>query len=139
VTLYLIRLMALQECKLILMAYMKTRFQCRNEDYGDRQCATTGTTSARSTFFLNDGAPPTQDEEHVPQDDSMDQGEHKNKKAERMKEYHMHLRPKYAPTFKGIIWWIKFLVKLARELQLIHILQIFVSTTLLSLLLSLSG
>jgi hypothetical protein len=30
-------------------------------------------------------------------------GEHKNTKGEGRKEYHMHLRPKSAPTFKGII------------------------------------
>jgi hypothetical protein len=60
--------------------------------------------------------PPTQDEEQVPQDDDMDQGEHKNKKKGRRKKYHMHLQPKSAPTFKGINWWIKSLVKLAREL-----------------------
>jgi hypothetical protein len=29
---------------------------------------------ARSTFFLNDGAPPTQDDEQVPQDETCDQG-----------------------------------------------------------------
>jgi hypothetical protein len=74
--------------------------------------------------------PPTQDEEQVHQDDGMDQGEHKNKKEGRRKEYHRHLQPKSAPTFKGIIWWIKFLVTLARELQLVHVLQNFVSTTL---------
>jgi hypothetical protein len=48
----------------------------------------------------------------------MDQGEHKNKKEQRRKEYHRHLQPKSAPTFKGIIWWIKFLVTFVRELPL---------------------
>jgi hypothetical protein len=42
-------------------------------------------------------------------------GEHKNKKEERSKKYHMHLQTKFAPTYKGIIRWIKFLVTLARE------------------------
>jgi hypothetical protein len=42
-------------------------------------------------------------------------GEHKNKKEGRRKEYHRHLQPKSAPTFKEIIRWIKFLVTLARE------------------------
>jgi hypothetical protein len=28
-------------------------------------------------------------------------GEHKNKKEERRKMYHMHLQPKFAPTYKG--------------------------------------
>jgi hypothetical protein len=46
---------------------------------------------------------PTQDEEQVPQDDNMDQGEHKNKKKRRRKKYHMHLQPKSAPVFKGIV------------------------------------
>jgi hypothetical protein len=31
-------------------------------NHGDWRCATTGTTRARSTFFLNNGAPPTQEE-----------------------------------------------------------------------------
>jgi hypothetical protein len=83
--------------------------------------------------------PPTQDEEQVHQDNGKDQGEHKNKKEWRRKKYDRHLQPKSAPTFKGIIQWIKFLVTLARESLLVHVLQIFVSTTLLFLLLSLSG
>jgi hypothetical protein len=29
-------------------------------------------------------------------------GEHKNKKEGRRKEYHRHLQPKFAPTFKEI-------------------------------------
>jgi hypothetical protein len=49
-------------------------------------------------------------------------GEHKNKKEGRRKEYHMP-QPKSAPTFKGIIQWIKSLVTLARELLLVHVLQ----------------
>jgi hypothetical protein len=59
-------------------------------------------------------------------------GEHKNKKEGRRKEYHRHLQLKYAPTFKEIIRWIKFLVALARELLLVHVLKKFVSTTLFS-------
>jgi hypothetical protein len=55
-------------------------------------------------------------------------GEHKNKKEGRRKTYHMHLQPKSAPTFKVIIWWIKSLVTLARELLCVHLLQIFVCT-----------
>jgi hypothetical protein len=66
-------------------------------------------------------------------------GEHKNKKEGRRKEYHMHIQPKSTPTFKEIIQWIKFLVTLARELLLVHVLQFFVSTTLLFLILTLSG
>jgi hypothetical protein len=34
----------------------------------------TGTPSARSTFFLNNVAPPTQDDEQVPQEEACDQG-----------------------------------------------------------------
>jgi hypothetical protein len=83
--------------------------------------------------------PPTQDEEHVPHDDGMDQGEHKNKKMRRRKKYHMHLQPKSALKFKGIIRWIKSLVSLARELLHVHVLLIFVRTTPLFLLLSLLG
>jgi hypothetical protein len=37
-------------------------------------CSTAGTTRLRSTIFLNTSASPTQNEEHVPQDESMDQG-----------------------------------------------------------------
>jgi hypothetical protein len=57
--------------------------------------------------------PPTHDEEHVPQGNGMDQGG--AQEQERREEYHMHLQPKSAPTFKDIIRWIKFLVALARE------------------------
>jgi hypothetical protein len=32
------------------------------------------TTRTRSTFFLNNGATPSQGDEHVPQDDSIDLG-----------------------------------------------------------------
>jgi hypothetical protein len=35
---------------------------------------TTGTKRARSTFFLNNGAPPTQNDEHVHQEEACDQG-----------------------------------------------------------------
>jgi hypothetical protein len=42
-------------------------------------------------------------------------GEHKNKMEGRKKKYHMHLQPKFAPTFKEINWWIRFLLTLARE------------------------
>jgi hypothetical protein len=59
--------------------------------------------------------PPTQDEEQVHHDDGMDQGEHKNKKEGRRKEYHRNLQLKSAPTFKEIIWWIKYLVTLVRD------------------------
>jgi hypothetical protein len=45
----------------------------------------------------------------------MEQGERKHKKEGRRKEYHKHLQPKSAPTFKEIVRWIKFLVTLARE------------------------
>jgi hypothetical protein len=81
---------------------------------------------------------PTQGEERVPQDDDMDQREHNNKKRRR-KKYHMHIQPKSAPIFKGIIRWIKSLVRSARELLRVHILLIFMRTTPLFLLLSLSG
>jgi hypothetical protein len=66
-------------------------------------------------------------------------GEHKNKKEGRRRKYHMHIQPKSAPTFKGIIRWIKPLVTLARELLHVHVLLVFVSTAPLFLLLSLSG
>jgi hypothetical protein len=42
--------------------------------HGDWRCATTGTTRARSTFFLNNGASPTQDAEQVHQEEACDQG-----------------------------------------------------------------
>ena len=52
--------------------------------------------------------PPSQGEEQVPQDDNIDQGECMNKKTRRKKMYHKHLRPKFAPPYKEIIWCIKF-------------------------------
>jgi hypothetical protein len=48
--------------------------------------------------------PPTQDEEQVPQDNDMYQGEHKNKKKRWRNKYHMHLQHKSAPIFKRIIY-----------------------------------
>jgi hypothetical protein len=51
--------------------------------------------------------PPTQDEEHVPQKEGMNQGGHW-KKSTRRKKYHMHLQLKSGPPFKGIIQWIIF-------------------------------
>jgi hypothetical protein len=65
--------------------------------------------------------------------------EHTNKKKRRRKKYHMHLQPKSAPIFKGIIWCIKSLVTSARELLHIHVLLFFVSTTPLFFPLILSG
>jgi hypothetical protein len=47
--------------------------------------------------------PLTQDEEQVPQDNCMDQGGAQEQEGWRRKKYHMHLQPKSAPTFKGII------------------------------------
>jgi hypothetical protein len=41
---------------------------------GDRRSATTGTTGARSTIFLYNVHPPTQDDGHVPQEEACDQG-----------------------------------------------------------------
>jgi hypothetical protein len=46
----------------------------RNANNGNMWCTTAGTTRARSTPFLYIGASPTQDEEHVPQDEGLDQG-----------------------------------------------------------------
>jgi hypothetical protein len=69
----------------------------------------------------------------------MDQGGAQEQERREEEEYHMHLQPKTGPTFKEIIQWIKFLVTLARELLLVHVLQFFVSTTLLFLILTLSG
>jgi hypothetical protein len=52
-------------------------------------------------------------------------GEHKNKKEERMKEYHMHLRPKSAPTFKGIVRWIKILGDISKGVTTCSCIAIF--------------
>jgi hypothetical protein len=46
--------------------------------------------------------PPTQDEEQVPQEKGMNQGE-QMKKRKRMKKYHRHLQIKSGPPSKGII------------------------------------
>jgi hypothetical protein len=51
--------------------------------------------------------PPTQDEEHVPQDECIYQGEHM-KKRKRRKKYHNRLQLKSGPPFKEIIQWIRF-------------------------------
>jgi hypothetical protein len=59
--------------------------------------------------------PPSQGEEHVPQDNGMDQGGHMNKKTRRKKKKkHRHLRPKSALPFKEIIGWTKSKVTSAR-------------------------
>jgi hypothetical protein len=96
----------------------------------------------RSTFFLDDGATlkaSTQDEEQVPQDDGIDQGG-AQEQEEKLKEEVPHAPlTKFAPIFKGIIQWFKSLVTSARGLLRAHVLLIFVSTTPLFLLLSLSG
>jgi hypothetical protein len=72
--LYLMRLMALQESKLILMMYMKMMFQ--RSQYAPRRLEMCNHRNkrARSTFFLNNGAPPTQDDEQVHQEEACDQG-----------------------------------------------------------------
>jgi hypothetical protein len=44
----------------------------------------------------------------------MNQGDHMKKRVKR-KKYHRHLKLKFGPPFKGIIWWIKSLVTSARE------------------------
>jgi hypothetical protein len=60
--------------------------------------------------------PPTKDEEHVPQDDCMDQGRRMNKKTrKKKKKYHMHLQLQLAPPYKETIQWTKSLVISARE------------------------
>jgi hypothetical protein len=50
--------------------------------------------------------PPSRDEEQVPQDNVMDQGERMNKKTRR-KKYHRHLQHQSVPPSKGIIRWTK--------------------------------
>jgi hypothetical protein len=45
-----------------------------NSHHGYWRCATTGTPRARSTFFLNNGASPTQNDEQVHQEEACDQG-----------------------------------------------------------------
>jgi hypothetical protein len=58
--------------------------------------------------------PPTQYEEHVPQEEGMDQGgAHEEKDKE--EKYHKHFQLMSEPPFKGIIRWIKSLVTSARE------------------------
>jgi hypothetical protein len=101
--------MALKETKLTRSS------NDRNEDYGDRRCATTGRTSAKSTFFLNNGATQLKMRNKYIKMMTWIKGEHKNKKEGKRKVYHRHLQPKSAPTFKEIIRWIKFFVTLARE------------------------
>jgi hypothetical protein len=59
--------------------------------------------------LLNIGATPTQDEEQVPHDAGMNQGEHMKKRIKRRK-YNMHLQLKSGPPSKGIIQWIRFWV-----------------------------
>jgi hypothetical protein len=46
--------------------------------------------------------PPTQDEENVPQNKGMNQGEHMKKRIKR-KKHNKHLQLKYEPLSKGII------------------------------------
>jgi hypothetical protein len=58
--------------------------------------------------------PPTQDEEQVPQEEGMNQGELRKKRTRREK-YHRHLQLKSGPPFKGSIWWIKSMVTSVRE------------------------
>jgi hypothetical protein len=58
--------------------------------------------------------PLTQDEEQVPQDVGMNQGEHMKKRIKR-KKYNNHLQVKSGSLSKGIIQWIRFWVTLARE------------------------
>jgi hypothetical protein len=53
--------------------------------------------------------PLTQDEEQVPQDAGMNQGEHMKKMIKR-KKYNRHLQLKSGPLSKGIIQWIRFWV-----------------------------
>jgi hypothetical protein len=58
--------------------------------------------------------PPTQDEEQVPQDAGMNQGEHMKKRIKR-KKHNKHLQLKFGQPFKETIRWIKFWVRSARE------------------------
>jgi hypothetical protein len=51
--------------------------------------------------------PPTQDEEQVPQDEGMDQGEHMEDRIRR-KKHHKLLQLKSGELFKEIIQWIRF-------------------------------
>jgi transposase InsO family protein len=58
--------------------------------------------------------PPTQDEEHVPQDEGLDQGGHMKNRIRR-KKCHKFLQLKSIQPFKEIIQWIRFWVISARE------------------------
>jgi hypothetical protein len=51
--------------------------------------------------------PPTQDEEQVPQDEGLDQGEHMKNRIRR-KKCHKFLQHKSSQPFKEIIQWIRF-------------------------------
>jgi hypothetical protein len=58
--------------------------------------------------------PPTQDEEQVPQDEGLDQGEHMKNRIRRKKR-HKFLQLKSDQLFKEIIKWIRFWVISTRE------------------------
>jgi hypothetical protein len=73
-----------------------------------------GTKGARSTFFLNNGATPTQDDEQVHQEEACDQGEHKIIMLWR-KKHNMPLQLKFERRFKRIIPSTRYWVILARE------------------------
>jgi transposase InsO family protein len=57
---------------------------------------------------------PTQDEEQVPQDEGLDQGEHMENRIRRKKHNKLH-QLKSGRQFKGIIQWIRFWVISATE------------------------
>jgi hypothetical protein len=57
---------------------------------------------------------PTQDEEQVPREEGMNQGEHMENKIRR-KKHNKLLQLKFERQFKGIIEWIRFWVISSRE------------------------